>query len=195
MSDISNINEEEKKNEEQKQTDPDLVKALNDYKSDMFKYKGKAKELEEENQRLKMQKESLERDQLEKNEEWKTLYENERKAKSEAVDELSNKSKQFVDSSKKNAVVQRLGGFKKDEYIRFINTENIELNADGLIDSESLNKEVDRIKQSFPELLKTSEIGSLPTGAPSDVGAPKPKKVSPDMSHEELRDAFAATQN
>jgi viroplasmin and RNaseH domain-containing protein len=184
MSDIGDINSKEV---EANQPSADEVKdkAVQDYKDDMFKYKERMKSAQSELEAVLAEKAALERNQLEKNEEWKVLYEREKSERESAVSELQQKSTQFMDSSKKNAVVQQLGGFKKDEYSRFIDVSNIEVTDNGTFSSESLSREVERVRQTFPELLKAFDGPKLPGGAPSPVTV-KDTKVSASMSRADL---------
>lgn len=163
------------------------------YKQDMFKYKERMKLAEVGLAAAQAEKAALERVQLEQNEEWKTLYEKEKTERENAVVELHSKSKQFIDSSKINAVVQGLGGFKKDDYSKFIDPSNIEVTESGVFDTESLNKEVERIRQTFPELLKASSSPALPNGAPSSVTAPEPKILA-NMSRADLMAQFTKSR-
>ena len=180
MSDIRDI-------EEQAPQQPDDVKekALQDYKDDMFKYKERMRQAESELEAIRAEKAALEKAQLEKNEEWKVLYEREKSEREAAVQELQSKSTQFIDSSKKNAVVQSLGGFKKDEYTKFIDVSNIEVTETGTFSDESIKREVERLRQTFPELLKSFDGPKLPSGAPSTV-TPKEKIINANMSRAEL---------
>lgn len=179
MSDIRDIEEQQVKPEEVKE------KAIQDYKDDMFKYKERMRQAESELEAIRAEKAALEKAQLEKNEEWKVLYEREKSERESAVNELQSKSKQFIDSSKKNAVVQHLGGFKKDEYAKFIDVSGIEVTESGTFSQESINKEAERLRQTFPELLKAFDGPKLPSGAPSTVTT-KEKKIDANMSRAEL---------
>ena len=185
MSDVSDIQVKEEK------TDAENVKdqALQDYKADMFKYKERMRQAESELEAIRQEKAALEKNQLEKNEEWKVLYEREKSERESAVQELQQKSAQFIDSSKKNAVVQQLGGFKKDEYSKFIDVSNIEVTETGTFDSDSIGREVERIRQTFPELLRASDSPKLPNTAPHQVDV-KEKRVDANMSRSELLAAY-----
>lgn len=196
MADVSNTTTETvKANDKQDQTEEsnDLVSktVLEDYKKDMFKYKQAAKERELELQKLRDQLALKEKQTLEEKEEWKTLYEREKEEKAKTLAELQKKSEFFLDTSKKNAVVQRLGGFKKDSYTRFIETSKIDVRDDGTFDEDSINKEVDRIKQEYPELLKIGNPqGKMPNEAPSNMGRPQDKNLK-GMSTQELIELYS----
>ncbi|MCW4027071.1 MAG: hypothetical protein NWE76_06280 [Candidatus Bathyarchaeota archaeon] len=189
MSDIRDIEQSQEEKSESNNADTVKDQAIQDYKADMFKYKERMKQAESDLEAIRAEKAALERHQLEKNEEWKVLYEREKSEREAAVSELQHKSTQFMDSSKKNAVVQHLGGFKKDDYANFIDVSNVEVADNGALSSESIKREAERIRQTFPELLKAFDGPKLPDGAPSTVTA-KEKKISANMSRAELLAAY-----
>lgn len=197
MAEVGNTDIDQKVSEKPEEKQDDLVSksVLEDYKKDMFKFKEKVRNTEAELQRLRDEKALMEKQSLEENEEWKLLYEREKEEKSKALNELQNKSEFFIETSKKNAVVQRLGGFKKDSYSRFIDTSKIDVSEDGTFDTDSITMEVDRLKQEFPELLKNvSSPGKMPNEAPRNMGAPQPKKLD-NMSMSELLAQYAKTKD
>ncbi len=159
------IKTEEKQVETENKAEVDYAKAAADYKADMFKYKDKAKSVEAELAQMKAEKDATLKLNLEKNEEWKTLYQNEIAAKETAIADLKDRTTKYMNSSKINAVSQAVQ-FKKAEYAKFVNTESIEVNENGTFNADSLNKEIDRVKQLYPELLKThSPDAKMPTDA------------------------------
>jgi hypothetical protein len=142
-------------------------KAYKDLSNDMFKYKAKLRETELEVSRLKSEKEAVELQTLRDNQEWKLLYEKNQAQLDDLNKTRSSEKEQFISYHKKNAVVKELGGFKKDEYANtFINTSNIELDEQGNVNQASLIAEVNRIKQSYPELIKGTIANNLPNEAP-----------------------------
>lgn len=145
------------------------VSVLDEYKNDMFKYKSKMRENEAELQSLKNANALRDKEQLLEKEEWKVLYEKESTLRSQAQTELETKSNFFINSSKINSVVQKLGGFKKDSYSRFINTESIDMNDDGTFCEKSIVKEVDRMKQEYSELLTSHTAQKMPNVAPQNM--------------------------
>lgn len=169
------VNKDEKNDEVkpvESEPSTDWQKAASDYKNDMFKYKDQMKAMKEEMSKLQEEKSNKERESLEKNQEWKALYEREQIAKKAIQTELTENSNKWYKSAKVNAVVQRLGGFKKDSYSRFIDADNVLTNPDdGTIIEDSLAAEVNRLKQNFPELLKGSTVANLPNDAASRVKA------------------------
>jgi hypothetical protein len=141
-------------------------KAYETVASDMHKFKSKLRETEAALAQLKTEKEASERQTLEDNQQWKTLYEKTQSDLRAEREVAAKKDEKFISVHKKNAVLRELGGFKKDEYNNFINVTNVEMDEQGNIIPESLSAEVNRLKQSYPELIKSNTPNNLPTGAP-----------------------------
>lgn len=166
-------------------------KVVEEYKTDLFKFKSKAKEMEAEVQRLKDEQALREKATLEEQAEWKTLYEREKNEKAKVLQDLQAKSEFFVNTSKINTVVSKLGGFKKDSYTKFIDTSKIDVREDGTFDIDSINREVDRIKQEYPELLSIGPSnGKMPSNAPSNLNITNTNDFA-KMSKEDLLAQFS----
>lgn len=156
-------------------------KAYSDVTSDMHKYKGKLKDTEAALNQLVAEKEASAREQLAEQGKWEELYtKNQQELEALKVSRVEESNK-FIDYHKRNTVLSLTEGFKKDEYNKFINTDSIQMDDNGAIDQESLQAEVDRIKQEYPELLKNSPVRTPPNEAPSN-------KVS-ELDPNELTDA------
>lgn len=98
-------------------------------------------------------------------------------------DQQEEYQRKMLDTAKKQAVLNRLGGFKKPDFERFINLDNLLIN-EGKIDEVSLEKETNRLKTEYPELLK-QDTPNLPADAPAD-NRDTEKKYS-EMSEKEKR--------
>lgn len=140
--------------------------AYENVKNDMFKYKEEKRKLEEQMKQLKAEREAQEIDKLKEKEQWKSLYEAEAAKRAEMEAARVLEQKKFIDYHKKNAVVSKLGGFKRDEYTNFVNLDTVEMDENGNIIPESLDKEVSRLKQLYPELIKGGNAEVLPSEAP-----------------------------
>lgn len=146
---------------------------------DMHKFKSQAKQLEAKLAEIQAEQEARERATLEEKEQWHTLYKKaEEKLKAIENERLSERSK-FIESHKVNAVIQNLGGFKKPEYNKFIDSSKIEVTEDGSIDEKSVVSEVERIKREYPELIKAAGIKPLPDSAPKQVAPKSLDQMSP----------------
>ena len=115
-------------------------------------YKDRLKELEE--QRL-----------VEQNR-YKELYES-RNQELEEIKSIQKKEKQaFVEQKKLQAFIESVGGLKRQDYVKFIDTDKIIVESDGSFNQDSLQEYVESFKHSFPELLKQSQVNTLPSDSP-----------------------------
>lgn len=147
-------------------------KAFTEVTADMFKYKTKLKETESQLIQMKAEREAAEVRSLEENNQWKVLYEKKKVEAEQIAQARQAEQDKFVGVHKKNAVLRELGGFKKEEYNTFINITNVEIDENGNIVQDSLLGEVNRLKQSYPELIKSSSAQNLPSDAPRSVDLP-----------------------
>lgn len=151
--------------------EPELVSkdAYLKVSNDMHKYKQDLKSTKALLSQLQADKDAAEQEKLAEQGRWEDLY----KASQEKLTEVSQSREKdqdkFLNYHKKNSVLTKLGGFKNEEYNNFINVEAVAVNEDGSIDESSLDQEVNRIKQSYPELLKGVQVGKLPNGAPKST--------------------------
>ena len=158
-------------------------KAYQEVSSDMHKYKQELKEKEAKLNELLAIQEAKEKEALEEQGRWEELYKQSQEKLTTLQSERDQERNKFIDYHKRNSVLQKLGGFKRDEYNKFVNIENIELREDGSIDEDSIASEIDRIRQNYPELIKSNSPTSLPKDAPmqNEVG----KKSFDQMSEVE----------
>lgn len=160
-------------------------RAYQEVSKDMLKYKSEMKQLSAQLEQLKAEKEAKEISTMQEQEKWHDLYKKSEQKLSQLAQERDSERNRFVDFHKKNAVIEKLGGFKKPEYTKFINTNEIELNEDGSIVEDSLMNQVEKIRKEYPELIKTTPRNELPNAAPR--GAVQ-KSVS-EMTQAELNAA------
>lgn len=144
---------------------------VDDYKKDLFKFKDKFKESEARVQALLDEKALKEKKELTDAGEWKLLFEQEKIEKTNALSELQSKSDFFIDTSKRNAIIQKIGSFKKDSYASFIDTASISVNEDGTFNADQIAAEVDRLKQGFSELINGTQKSPMPNEAALTLGS------------------------
>lgn len=158
-----------------------------DVKNDMFKYKEEKKKLEAELKQAQAVLEAEKVNKMKEKEEWKILYEQEQAKRMEVEKTHSDAQKKFIDYHKKNAVIAKIGGFKRDEYNSFIDVSKVEMDENGNIISTTLEAEVNRLKQMYPELIKSADAGVLPSAAPRGFNVNTEKEFS-KMSDKEKMD-------
>ena len=161
-------------------------KAYSEVASDMHKYKSELKDIKAKLNQLNAEKEAEKNEQLAEQGRWEELYKKQSEDMNRLKQEKSADQDKFIGFHKKNSVLQKVGGFKRDEYNKFINVDAINLNDDGSIDEVSMNLEIDRIRQTYPELLKTSASNKLPNNAPkeSNIGGKTYESMTRDEKFE-----------
>lgn len=142
-------------------------KAYGEVSADMHRYKGELKDMKAQLNQLQAEKEATKNEALAEQGRWEELYKGSQTNLDQLKSEREDESKKFIDFHKKNSVLQKLGGFKRDEYNSFINTESISLNDDGSVNEDSVMTEMDRIKQQYPELINIGSGSKLPNEAPA----------------------------
>jgi hypothetical protein len=115
------------------------------------------------------EQEESNRKALEEQNQFKQLYESERKKASKAVELLEAKEREAQEEKKFVAFQEKVGGLTKAEYRRFFDADKIPLGADGSIDEKSLETYANEFKMKFPELLKPSQKAPPPGTAPKTV--------------------------
>lgn len=148
--------------------------------TDMHKFKSEAKALQAKLADIQAEQEAKDKAALEEKEQWHTLYKKAEEKLKGLETERQNERNKFVESHKINAVIQTLGGFKKPEYNKFIDSSKVEVTEDGSVDSSSVQSEVERIRREYPELLKTSNKTPLPSDAPRQFAQKSVKDMTAD---------------
>lgn len=181
------LEDEAKKKDEQKE--PDLVSkdAYLNVSNDMHKYKNELKETKNALAQMQADKQAIENEKLAEQGRWEELYKQSQSKLDEANNGRQAEQDKFINYHKKNSVLKEIGGFKNDEYNAFIKVDQVSLNEDGSIDKTSLDLEVNRIKQAYPELLNGGQTGKLPNGAPQSNNFGE--RTYTDMSNTE-KDAY-----
>jgi hypothetical protein len=158
--------------------------------ADMHKYKSKLKETEAKLNQKTEEVESLNRERMEAEKQYKELYEKERDDKVKALEQNKVERKNFLDSHKINYLLQELGGVSKTEYIKHANLNAIEVNEDGTIDQKSLKKEADRFRQEHSVLLKNFKLQTPPNEAPKEKQISNEQMKGFDPHRQALKNAM-----
>lgn len=162
---------DKKQNEEGSAEKEEFVsrKAYQEVSQDMHKYKKQLKEVEAKLNEYQAKIETTEKEKLEEQERWKELYQKEKEARTSIEQSYQKDRENFLSVHKKQAVKDALGGFKRPEYSSFIDASKVEFNEDGTLDKQSVEAEVQRIKENYPEIIKQEQKRELPNNE-----APKP---------------------
>lgn len=157
---------------------------------DMHSFKQKLKETQAQLEAIRLDQESKEMASLREQEKWKEISAKQEQTLKKIQSERDSERSKFVESHKKNAVVQQLGGFKKPEYAKFVDVSKVELDEHGNIDSNSIEAEVQRLRKEFPELIKVSTAQPLPNAAPKSVSQKSFNEMSPSELAQARREAL-----
>lgn len=145
-------------------------RAYDEVRTDMHKFKGLYKEMELKLQKMKEKQDEQARQDLEKNNEYKTLYEDERAKNAELYKQIDEKNENFIKTQKVMAVNEKLGEFKRPEYKKFIDLSKIVIDNDGNADITTVDAEVERLRKEYPELIKVKASSRMPDHEPESGG-------------------------
>lgn len=146
-------------------------KALNEKKSVQAKFNSANAELA----KLRAEQEAAQNKTLEEQNQYKELWEQEKKAKEDALNNHSELRKNLDNATKLNAFEKELGtGLKKDEYYNFVDTSKIIINESGEVELDSVKLAVDLFRESFgDDLLRNKPTAKLPnSGVSTDKMVP-----------------------
>lgn len=132
---------------------------------------------------------------LKETNQWKEVAEKKESELTDAQNKLKHINDSIVRAEKVDAFEKVLGAKLADpSFANFINHENIVMDADGNIDSESVNAEVNAFRERFGDrLIVNTNIPTIPGGAPQQ----QKEKTLGDLSAAErkaLRQQLVANQ-
>lgn len=127
------------------------------------------------------QKESERREaqKLEEQQKYKELYENAKTETQSLSEKVQAYETRWQDAIKLTAFHDALGDTKKidSKYSGFIDTSKILVDPEsGKIDKVSVQKEVERVTNSYPEIVKSTITSHLPNQSPSSNGTLTPEQ-------------------
>lgn len=104
---------------------------------------------------------------------WKELYEQEKEQASKYQTELQARDQQIESALKLDAFKQALGNKVIDrKYFGFIDTGKILLDPDsGQVDPTSVQREVERVQATYPEIIRAADKKPLPNEYPSGASS------------------------
>jgi len=115
---------------------------------------------------------------LEEQKKYQQLWENEKQRSAEALQKAQELEARQTDAKKLNAVLTGLPSQIPNKFWGLVNTDSVIIHPEtGEVDTESVQREVDRIVKDMPEIL------AKPSNATIDPAAPKPNgsgKLSAD---------------
>jgi hypothetical protein len=150
------------------------------------KAQAKNKEVQEELNALRAEKDAESKSRLEEQNKYKELYEASEATAKQAREETATLVAAQIITRKKEAVAAHIGAVHKPEFLQFLNLDNIDLD-----NPDSVIEEATRFKAEYPMVLKTAST-PLPNGAAPGTPADLKSKSIADMTDDELA-RFSAT--
>lgn len=163
-------------------------KAYEEVSKDMHKHKSKAKELEAAVNELRSQIKAQEEAKLQETQQYKELFERREAELEEARKQAAEVKEQYLNTAKRNALKNELGGKIKDEYLSFADLGSIAVSDDGSIDPESIRMVANEFRKQHSQLIPPSDNAGITGQAPGNFGATTPDTSK--MSAKELREYF-----
>jgi hypothetical protein len=174
-------------NSESQESKQDFVpaKAYEEVSRDMHKYKNAQKEKDAEINALKAQLKAQEEAKLQENQQWEEIAKRREAELEEAKTKYSQQSSRFNQAIKRTALRQELGGKVKEEYLQFANLDAIQMDEDGVVDSESLRNAANEFRKEHGQLIPQDQKEEI-TGHDSSINDLSNTKPVSEMTADEL---------
>ena len=172
-------------------------KAYVDVKNDMMSYKEKMRGLQAELEKYKADDVARQEAEARAKGEYQKIADSYRQKYEESEAKRKSERESVVNLHKLNAIDKAIGGFVRSEYAKMATKlDAIKLTEDGLLDEESINAEVARIRQEHPALLKSASRPQLPSQAPGTAPSPASfeEKLRSAKTIQELEAMLASKQ-
>lgn len=174
-------------NGESQESKQDFVpaKAYEEVSRDMHKYKNAQKEKDAEINALKAQLKAQEEAKLQENQQWEEIAKRREAELEEAKTKYSQQSSRFNQAIKRTALRQELGGKIREEYLQFANLDAIQMDENGVIDSESLHNAANEFRKQHGQLIPQDQKEEI-TGHDSSINDLSSTKPVSEMTADEL---------
>jgi hypothetical protein len=185
MSDSISEKEKEVVSNEPKQDDFVSKKAYEGISSDMHKYKARMKEEQARANELESQLKLMAEEKMREQNQYKELFEQKSEELETFRSEAENRRKSYLSAAKKTALKSELGNIN-DAYLVHAKIEEIQLNDDGTINTESLHRVANDFREKHSVLLpKSSEPTSTSAQAETNVSLG-------EMTQEQLQEKLSS---
>ena len=163
-----------------------VLKKKNELLNEKKKAQLQNKQLQDELANLRTAMARQEQEKLEQNQEYKTLWERTSdELKREREDRL-NLEKNIVKSQKRKAFDRELGkSLSKDRYYDFVNFDDIIVEADGTVNSDSVRYAVNLFRENYRELVPQVNVPRVGSEAPSNAGVVKTRRNVNELTKED----------
>lgn len=168
-----------------------LEKKKNQLLDEKKKEQARNRELEQELSDLRTMFKQQETEKLEKNQEYKTLYENTLQEKTQVEQELYNMQNSLVSEKKKKAFNKELGcSLNKDRYYDFVDLNSILIDGDGMVNKDSVKYSVNLFRTNYPELVPKQNFPKVGSQSASNQGISNRVKTETMADRSNAKRAF-----
>jgi hypothetical protein len=152
------------------------AKAYEEVTRDMHKYKTGVKEKEAQINELKAQLKAQEEAKMRENEQWQEIAQRREAEMEELRTQYSQKSSRFETAVKRTALKQELGGKIREDYLQFANLDAIQMDENGIVNTESLRQVANEFRKQHGQLIpKDQENDIVGHDSPIEqIGGPQP---------------------
>ncbi|MCK5605124.1 hypothetical protein KAR91_24755 [Candidatus Pacearchaeota archaeon] len=174
-------------NDDKKESNPIVEtvarKAYEEVSGDMHKYKAKNKQLDLELSEYKAKLKTIEESKMKEQSQWQELYDREKEKTGDLESKLSNEKNLFMRSVKLQALKSELGAVK-DIYLQNANIDDIIINDDGSLGSESVKSVANNFRQVFPEVIPSVSGLNITAQSPGEFNQINEKPLG-ELSYED----------
>jgi len=160
-------------------------KAYEEVTKDMLKYKSERKELQARLNEIETQMKAAEEQKLKDNEKWQQLAEQKEKELEHLKQQTLAEKNRYLDSVKRNALKNELGGKINEAYLVHADINSIEFNEDGTLNPESVAAVANKFREDHSTLIPSNANNSITNQAPSNE-APAPKSLEQMSTAEKI---------
>lgn len=147
--------------------------------------KSKERDLQEQINALRAEKDADQQAQLEEQNRFKELYEQSSLKAKEMETQLQQVVADQIRSRKRDAISAHIGAVHKPEFLQFLKLDEVDLD-----NPDSVVAEANRFKSEYPMVIKTSQASSHTAVPPGDALPNKTTSVK-DLSDDEINRAFS----
>lgn len=159
--------------------------AYEEVSKDMHKFKSKAKDAEARIAEYEAKLKTIEEQKLKDEKRYQELYEREKQERERAEGVRKKDRELYLRGLKMSALKAELGNIK-DVYLNHAALNEIEVNEDGSLSSESVREVANKFRQEHPQLIPMEASGNITNFAsPTSFNSSSKAKTLQDMSFEE----------
>jgi hypothetical protein len=170
--------------------------AYEEVNKDMHKFKSRAKDAEAKAAEAEAKLKAIEEDRLKQDQKYQELYEREKKAREVEATARKKDRDLYLRGLKLSALKAELGNVR-EEYLSHAAIDEIEVQENGSLSSDSVRSVANKFRQDHPTLIPTNASGNI-TGYASPTSfnpaANKPKSIQ-EMSYAEKAEYLKQLKN